>query len=243
MQPHEVGVTEYLANLSIGTIVLISFVLTLVRVLLLQSRTHVARALAETAESFVVAGIFVFLVVRPFFLQAYYIPSESMEPTLCGHEAGHSPAGVYYPTACHDRLFASKISYRFHEPQRGDIIVFRAEAKADRLGRQENTLIKRLIGIPGDEIEIKRDETGELRLFLNGKPQNEPYILEPMQSRDEAIYGTRGPLTLGKGQLFVMGDNRNNSNDSRFWGTLSRDRVIGKAVFVFWPLNRIRFLH
>ncbi len=243
MAPHEVGVTEYLANLSTTTIVLIAAALTVVRLVLVPFRAAVARALAELAESLVIASVLVFLIIRPFFVQAFYIPTESMEPTLCGHDAGISRTGVSYSDSCHDHLFVDKLSYRLRDPHRGEIIVFRAETKADPMHRQENILIKRLVGVPGDTLEVKRDEHGELRLFVNGTAAKEPYVAEPMQDRMDAMYATRGPLTLGKGQYFVMGDNRNNSNDSRYWGTLSRDRIIGKALLVFWPLQRIRFVH
>lgn len=243
MAPHEVGVTEYLANLSTTTIVLIAAALTVVRLVLVPFRAAVARALAELAESLVIASVLVFLIIRPFFVQAFYIPTESMEPTLCGHDAGISRTGVSYSDSCHDHLFVDKLSYRLRDPHRGEIIVFRAETKADPMHRQENILIKRLVGVPGDTLEVKRDEQGELRLFVNGVAAREPYVAEPMQDRMDAMYATRGPLTLGKGQYFVMGDNRNNSNDSRYWGTLSRDRIIGKALLVFWPLQRIRFVH
>jgi len=242
MQPQEVGITEYLANLSVSTVVLIAAVLTVVRLVLVPYQHPLTRALAEFAESFAMAGVLVFLIVRPFFVQAFYIPTESMEPTLCGHNKGMSHSGVVYPDTCHDHLFVNKLAYRIGEPQRGDIIVFRAEKKADPMHARENVLIKRLVGIPGDKVQIKPDADGVIRLFVNDRPQYEPYLAEPMQERPGAEYATYRPLTLGKGQLFVLGDNRNNSNDSRYWGTVPRERVIGKAAFVFWPLHRIRIV-
>lgn len=242
MQPQEVGVTEYLANLSISTVVVIAAVLTVARLVLLPLKNPLTRALAEFAESFAMAEVLVFLIVRPFFVQAFYIPTESMEPTLCGHKKGMSHSGVVYPDTCHDHLFVNKLAYRLGEPKRGDIIVFRAEKKADPMRTRENVLIKRLVGLPGDKVQIKPDNDGVIRLFINDVPQHEPYIAEPMQERQGAEYGTYRPLTLGKGQLFVLGDNRNNSNDSRYWGTVPRERVIGKAAFVFWPLHRIRIV-
>lgn len=242
MPPSEVGVTEYLANLSIATIVVVAAVLTLVRLLLAGFRSVPARVFAELAESLVIASVLVFLVIRPFFVQAFYIPTESMEPTLCGHDRGMSRTGVTYSDTCHDHIFVNKLAYRLGEPRRRDIIVFRAEKKADIERRNENVLIKRLVAVPGDTVEVKRDAEGVLRLYINDVPQDEPYLLEPMDDRMQAEYATRGPLTLGKGQLFVMGDNRNNSNDSRYWGTVPRERVMGKAAAIFWPLNRIRLV-
>jgi signal peptidase I len=147
-----------------------------------------------------------------------------------------------YSDACHDHIFVNKLAYRLGEPRRGDIVVFRAEKKADVDRRSENVLVKRLIAAPGDTVEVKRDDKGVLRVYVNGESLEEPYVLDPMEERIQAEYATRGPITLGRGQLFVMGDNRNNSNDSRFWGTVPRERVIGKTAAIFWPLNRIRLV-
>jgi len=248
MHPQEVGATEWLANLSIGCVVMAAFVLTAIRLILVPSRTAFARSVAELVESLIIAGVLVFLIIRPFFLQAFFIPSESMEPTLMGHEAGVNPAtGRVYRESIHDHIFVNKLIYRLREPQRGEIIVFRAEKKADKAGgeQNENVLIKRLVAVPGDTLEVKEAQDGRVRLFINGRQQDEPYVKEEMRSPQpaEAEYGTRGPLTLGRNELFVMGDNRNNSNDSRFWGPLPRDRVIGKASVIFWPLSRIRLIH
>jgi signal peptidase I len=255
----DVGASEILANLSIGMVVLIALVLTVLRLYLLyasksQSRPGAApeppswaRGFAEILESLIVAGVLVFLIIRPFFVQAFYIPSESMENTLMGHDEGLNTAtGVTHPDTIHDHIFVSKLVYRYSDPHRGDIIVFRAPKSADmespREGKpqQENVLIKRLIGLPGDTIEV---EDGAV--YRNGKRLNEPYIKEPM-TKDQTgnpDFGVGKPLKLGPGRLYVMGDNRNDSNDSRYWGTLDHSRVIGKAEVIFWPLNRIRMLN
>ena len=247
MQPHEVGAGELLANLSVGYIVLAAAVLTIIRLALVPNRTPLARSVAELVESLIIAGVLVFLVIRPFFLQAFYIPSESMEPTLMGHRKGYNPAtDQTYPDDVNDRIFVNKLLYRFREPAHGDIIVFRAPKEADVAAQMsgakpvENVLIKRLIGTPGDTIEIKGGQ-----VWRNGKALVEPYVKEKM-SVDQpagARFGTLGqPLKLKADELFVMGDNRNHSNDSRFWGPLKRDRVIGKASLIFWPLGRVRLI-
>jgi len=263
--PQEVGAGEILANLSVAHIVLAALVLTIFRLLLIAQRAPFAKSIAELLESLLVAGVLVFLVIRPFLLQAFYIPSESMEPTLMGHEAGFNPAtNESPPTAIHDKLFVNKLGYHLGEPQRGDIVVFRAPKDADLMAEPEhrapieNVLIKRLIGIPNDTIEVKPDDKGVMRVFRNGQAlqeapcnptgSNEPCIKEPMDIPQPpgARFGVLPPykpLKLGADELFVMGDNRNHSNDSRFWGVLKRDRVIGKAMFIFWPLSRIRVLH
>ena len=248
MQPTEVGATEWLANLSIGYVVAAAFVLTLLRLVLVPNRGAFARSVAELVESLIIAGVLVFLVIRPFFLQAFFIPSESMEPTLMGHNKGISPTMEEYQDTVHDHIFVNKMVYRLREPKRGEIIVFKAEKKADKsselAGRQpvENVLIKRLIAIPGDTVELKEDETGTLRVYVNSKVLQEAYVKKPMNPNPQTGFGTGSPLKLGPADLFVMGDNRNNSNDSRFWGPLPRNRVIGKAEVIFWPLSRIRLI-
>lgn len=230
-----------------------------------------ARGIAEILESLIIAAVLVFLIIRPFFVQAFFIPSESMEYTLLGHDAGTSETGATHEDTVHDHIFVNKLIYRFQKPQRGDIIVFKAPKSADAEhsgDRQvENVLIKRLIGIPGDKIEVKQGH-----VWLNDKEQEEFHrdpqdkehkllpgysysIREPMDSGQESrfLFGAPnspgngvvgpGPVTLGPHQFWVMGDNRNNSNDSRYWGPLDDNRVIGKASVIFWPLNRIRILH
>ena len=232
-----------------------------------------ARGLAEILESLIIAGVLVFLVIRPFFVQAFFIPSESMENTLLGHDAGRSASGRPEDThndSVHDHIFVNKLVYRYSHPQRGDIIVFKAPKKADGDHRfdpehqVENVLIKRLIGVPGDTIEVK-----DGRVYRNGQPLDEYHndksgslqsgfaysIKEPMDQNLEPnfVFGTvgsrgdadtpGGPQHLGPHQFWVMGDNRNDSNDSRYWGPLDDARVIGKASIIFWPPSRIRMLH
>lgn len=251
--PQDAGVTEVLANLSIGYIVLAAFILTMIRMILLPSRSAVARSVAELVESLIIAGVLVFMIIRPFFLQAFFIPSESMEPTLQGHESGYQPGtGRSYPDRVHDHIFVNKLVYRYSDPKPGDVIVFRAPARADMSARdenraaQENVLIKRLIAVGGQTIEVKRDVDDKVKVFIDGRPRDESnvHFSEPMEdvSMNGASFAVNGPLKLAPDELFVMGDNRNHSNDSRFWGPLKRDRVIGKAMFIFWPLNRIRIV-
>jgi signal peptidase I len=272
---NETGATEFLANLSASMVVLIALGLTIARLLLIRPALSLsageratagrieaeispfARGIAELLESFIIAGVLVFLIIRPFFVQAFFIPSESMEPTLLGHNAGRNISGDTHTDTVHDHIFVNKLIYRFGEPQHGDIIVFRAPKVADqesldkRKPQQENVLIKRLIGLPNDTIEIKGG-----KVYRNGQPLNEPanadgivppgaqYVIkEPMDpERESAKWAVGEELKLGPDELFVMGDNRNDSNDSRYWGILKRDRVIGKAMFIFLPFSRIRVL-
>jgi|SRR5579872_2685321 len=257
----DTGVGEIFASLSVGMITLIALALTMLRVLLLSLKAPqpgkkddvhpYARAVAEILESLIIAGVLVFLIIRPFFVQAFFIPSESMELTLLGHDAGPQHADTV-----HDHIFVNKLVYRYSEPKHGDIIVFRAPPEADGehinpAEKKENVLIKRLIGVPGDRIEVKqsghlktKDGAPAYAVYRNGIELNEPYIKEPMdQPGPNATHGVNHELVLPPGRLFVMGDNRNDSNDSRYWGTLERTRVIGKANFIFFPFNRMRVIH
>src|SRR5437867_13107701 len=109
MHPQEIGATEMLANLSIGYVVLAAFILTAIRLVLVPSTTTFARSVAELVESLLIAGVLVFMVIRPFFVQAFFIPSESMEPTLQGHNEGYNPmTGQNYPNTIHDHIFVNK---------------------------------------------------------------------------------------------------------------------------------------
>jgi signal peptidase I len=169
----------------------------------------------EYLETFGVALLLAFFV-RGTIAEARYIPSESMLPTL---EIG-------------DRLIVEKISYRLHLPQRGDIVVFNPPERADPHG---NAFIKRVIGLPGEHIDIH-----DGKVFINNKALTEPYIMEaPMyHPPDWDELGIPGGV-IPQGKIFVMGDNRNNSQDSHVWGALPIENIIGDTVFRFWPVNRI----
>jgi signal peptidase I len=157
-----------------------------------------------------VAFALVFGVVRPFVLEAFYIPSESMVPTLL----------------VGDRVFVNKFVYRFSEPQRGDIVVFQSVEGGDE------DLIKRVVGLPGDHVAVYNGE-----LFVNGERQEEPYVYATFP--DDSSYG---PTTVPQGHVFVMGDNRANSRDSRYFGPLPIENVEGEAFVTFWPLSRVKIL-
>ena len=113
-------------------------------------------------------------------------------------------------------VLVSRLSYKTGEPQRGDIIVFSFPVD------QSQDLIKRVIGLPGETITIRNNE-----VLVNGKKLQEPYIAQ------SPVYS--GEWTVGEGQLFVLGDNRNDSKDSHQWGLLPKDNVIGKAMVIYWP--------
>ena len=159
----------------------------------------------------VVAFALVFGFVRPFVLEAFYIPSESMVPTLL----------------VGDRVFVNKFVYRFWEPERGDIVVFQSVE-----GEGED-LIKRVIGAPGDRVAIINGV-----LHVNGEPQEESYVRDgrPLDS------GPNGPTRVPEGEVFVMGDNRANSRDSRFFGPVPVENIEGEAFASFWPPSHVGIL-
>lgn len=158
----------------------------------------------EYAESFVIAVALALFIIF-FIAQSFLVQGDSMEPTL--HDG--------------ERLLVDKVTYRFRPPQRGEIIVF-AYPKDPR-----RKFIKRVIGVPGDVVEI-RNRT----LMINGVPIEEAYIRGPM-------YQPYGPVTVPDGTVWVLGDNRNNSEDSRFpdVGPVPLRNVVGRALFVYWPLG------
>lgn len=151
-------------------------------------------------------------LIRTFIAEPRYIPSDSMLPTL---ETG-------------DRLVIEKVSYYFHPPQKGDIIVFEPPLQLQLQGYQKDqAFIKRVIGTQGDTIAVKKGQ-----VYVNEQPLKENYILESPNYQ-------LAPTLVPQDQLFVMGDNRNNSNDSHIWGFLPEENVIGHAVFRFLPIKKI----
>ncbi len=164
--------------------------------------------LVELFITILVAFALVFGFVRPYVLEAFRIPSESMVPTL---EVG-------------DRVLANKFVYRFTEPERGDIVVFDSVNESD-----DQTLIKRVIGVEGDEIQVQSG-----LLFVNGRAQEEPYL-----NQGEAFRGYYGPIEVPEDHIFVMGDNRSNSGDSRIFGPVPLQNVAGEAFVRFWPVSEI----
>jgi signal peptidase I len=149
----------------------------------------------------------VFGFVRPFVVEAFYIPSESMIPTL---RVG-------------DRVLVNKFIYRFTEPERGDIVVF------ESVEGDSQDLIKRVVAVPGDTIAVRRG-----KVVLNGERQREPYVNNRYPDRSFSP-----PTTVPKGHVFVMGDNRANSRDSRFFGPVPKKKIEGEAFLRFWPPDRI----
>lgn len=162
----------------------------------------------EWLDPIIVSGLVAFVLIS-YVMRTYFIPSESMLPTLQKR----------------DYILVNKFIFRFKPPRRNNVIVF-----IPPIPGESRHFIKRVIGLPGEEIKV---EGG--RVFVDGKPLDEPFIKEPPK-------GSYGPRKVEPGSLFVMGDNRNDSDDSRSWGLLPMKRVEGKAIFIFWPLTRARIL-
>lgn len=166
---------------------------------------------AENIQILVIA-LLLALLIRTFVAEPRYIPSDSMVPTL---QIG-------------DRLVVEKISYRFRSPKTGEIVVFDPPQQLQVQGYpKDQAFIKRVIGLPGQEVKI---ENG--KVYLDRQPLAENYIAESPDYQ-------WGPKIVPEDRVFVMGDNRNNSNDSHVWGFLPIRNIIGHAFFRFWPTSRI----
>ena len=150
------------------------------------------------------------LGIHTFVAEARYIPSASMKPTL----------------QVNDRLIIDKLSYDFRSPQRGDVVVFKP-TKTLRQQHFHDAFIKRVIGLPGERVEVKSG-----RVYINGSPLKENYIA----ARPDYQWG---PVIVPSNSYLVLGDNRNDSYDSHYWGFVPRHDIIGRAVFRFFPFNRI----
>ncbi|MGI6296915.1 MAG: signal peptidase I [Armatimonadota bacterium] len=286
---------ESLANLEWWKVLIIVAVLLGIRFALIKQENKAAKSVAETAESLAVAMALVFFLIRPFIVQAFFIPSASMHPGLLEN----------------DHILVNKFVYRVKQPARGDVVVFKSPPEASPDG-VERDFIKRVVGVPGDVVQITQGyviigneqynhadlrsllgtpgratriklldnrifvdnkevtkaevaaAAGEPKakvkivpgkVFIDGKPLDEPYTAEDPDSiypglpnelvnSKWIVVNKKGEqmVKIPQGRLLVMGDNRNDSNDSRFWGLLDRKKVLGKAMFIFWPLNRVRLV-
>jgi signal peptidase I len=158
-------------------------------------------------------SVVIAIVVILFLYQPVRVEGTSMMPTLVNEE----------------RIFINKFVYRFGlaDIGRGDMVVFWFPKDPSK------SYIKRVIGVPGDRVEVR-----EGTVWVNGKPLNETYVTA--ENRDSASWPA---TTLDADQYFVLGDHRNSSNDSRAWGMVPRSYIYGKAVFVYWPLDRLGVLH
>jgi signal peptidase I len=200
-------------SLSIPTVILgVSALLVASRIIVkrtLQIPPVVRSSIVETLDACIFAAV-LSLVIITFIVQAFYIPSGSMEPTLM----------------VNDRILVAKFLYRVEPVARGDVIVFRYPLNPQR------DFVKRVIGLPGDHAQLK-----EGVVYIGGNRWSEKgYTIKP-------DFGNYGPVVVPPQEFFVLGDNRNNSEDSRFFGYVPRENIIGKALFIYWPPQRIGFVH
>ena len=186
-------------------------------------RTRKKPVWREYSEALVVAGILA-LVIRTFLFQAFHIPSGSMEDTLLEGDflfVSKTLYGAEVPFTGGKRLPALR------SPHRGDIIVFRYPEDPSQ------DFIKRCIGVPGDVIEYR-----DKKLFVNGELQDEDYIKHSQGQRIVPGRDNFGPITVPENKFFMLGDNRDNSRDSRYWGFVDYSQLRGKALFIYWSWDK-----
>ncbi len=197
------------------------------------------RRLAIEWVILVVAALGIAFLIKTFLFQAFYIPSGSMEPTL----------------QISDRVLVNKLSYDLHEVNRGDIVVFEAPPTASEAYKD---FVKRVIGLPGETVEFPGD--GEV--YIDGRRLNEPYLPDgvstcmpsstcPHTGEDEkqdlptkcgAPASGKDGCVVPRGHLLVLGDNRENSQDGRFFGVIEEDTIVGRVFIRIWPVGDIGFL-
>jgi len=161
----------------------------------------------------VVAALLAALLIKTFLLQAFYIPSDSMNPTLVQR----------------DRVLVNKLSYHFHDVHRGDVVVFKRPPGEN--DPKIKDLIKRVIGLPGDTIEGRDGQ-----ILVDGRALKESYVAKNSPMSD---FPAR---KVPPGHYFVMGDNRGNSKDSRVFGPIAKSLIVGRAFIRVWPLSKIALL-
>ena len=214
-----------------------------------KNKTYKKSTFREYAEAFAIA-LLLALFIRTFMIEAFKIPSVSMNPTLLVGDhllVNKFIYGIKIP-------FIDRYIVRFKKPKRGEVVVFRFPRD------EKKDYIKRIIGIPGDKIEIKRGE-----LYINGKKIKENYdgkyidrdrysrtnrYIEYLNGHEHHILGQDNTdynfesITVPENSIFLMGDNRDNSEDSRSWGFASQNKIKGKALIIYWSWpNWKRFLN
>jgi signal peptidase I len=173
------------------------------------------------------SALLIAILIKAFLFQAFYIPSESMKPTL---NVG-------------DRVLVNKVSYRLHDVNRGDIVVFETPPKAKDANGEIKDLVKRVVALPGETFST-RDGT----VYINGRPLKEPYLPEGVQTCANSLprcsngEGDISDQQIPAGDVLVLGDNRTASKDSRFFGPIDESSIVGRVFVRIWPINDIGFL-
>ncbi len=168
-------------------------------------------------------ALILFLLIKTFIIEGFKIPSSSMCNTLQEY----------------DRIFVMKFIYQFQPIQPGDIVVFRTKGIPEIESPEKKYYIKRVIGTPGDHITIGHDG----HIYRNGELLDKPEFF--LQNRYVTIpnNGNQREFNVPEGEYFVLGDNSSNSFDSRAWGTIPRENIVGKAFFRYYPLSRIGLIY
>ncbi len=192
-----------------------------------QSEEPRRRSFLAELPGLLLTALVIAVLIKTFLIQPFWIPSESMLPTI----------------EVNDRVMVNKLAYNWGDPQRGDIVVFRdpREEEVDETipeavirsvleavgvrTRGHDDLIKRVIGLPGETVEVSGNQ-----VLIDGTAIEEPYLVDVLMPDEPTI-------TLGPGEVFVMGDNRNASFDSRRFGPIPMDEIVGEAFVTIWPLS------
>jgi signal peptidase I len=171
---------------------------------------EVKEFLKETISVIIIAFVLA-MILRNYVIEGREIPTGSMLPTV----------------QLNDRVWVNRFIYRFQEPQRGDVVMF----KPPETIKSATPYLKRVIGLPGETVEMKNQ-----KVYINGRALVEPYVAEPLDYE-------YGPVVVPNDCILVLGDNRNNSYDSHEWNAwLTEDRLMGKAIAVYWPLQHFKLL-
>jgi signal peptidase I len=189
------------------------------------ARHGASHTLRNSAVVLVVA-VLIAVLLRAYVVETYFIPSGSMEPTL---QVG-------------DRILVDKLAYHLHSVGRGDIVVFARPPKENCPGPAVPDLVKRVIGLPGETISL----SGGGHVLIDGRPLDESWL--PASQQGTTFPGPAGtpynlvrPYKVPSGNYVVMGDNRGDSCDSRYWGPVPKNLIVGKVDVRIWPLSAIRF--
>jgi signal peptidase I len=178
----------------------------------------------------IIGAVAIVLAVKAWVVNPYRIPSSSMESTLhCARPASGCEARFS------DRVLANRFIYRFRDPERGEVVVFETPPAAKAKCGAGGTFVKRIIGLPGEAVQI-RLRRGAAFVYINGQRLDEPYI-----EHDRRDIGPEERFSVPPRHYFVMGDNRSQSCDSRVWGSVPEDNLIGPVFMTYWPPNRISF--
>lgn len=175
---------------------------------------RIAAFLGDLVETVVVA-MAIFVVIYFFLVQPHQVTGNSMLPKF--------EDGEY--------ILTDKVSYHFHPPERGNVIIFKAPKN------QQKDFIKRVIGLPGEKIKIEKGA-----VFINGKKLNETYLNPNTVTLPQSLITEGQEALVPLDEYFVLGDNRQHSSDSRDWGTVPWDLIIGKAWLRYWPINKISLI-